>query len=111
MARRAPKGAGHLGADGYRVIRSTGHPNAMRDGRMAEHVRVMSEVLGRPLAEHESVHHKNGVRWDNRPSNLELWASMGQPSGQRVDDLVSHAISILEEYAPMLLVQVSRKTG
>lgn len=38
-----------------------------------EHRAVMERVLERPLRKRESVHHKNGIRHDNRERNLELW--------------------------------------
>ncbi len=73
------------------------HPNATKGGRLLEHVKVMSDILGRGLLPNENVHHKNGVRNDNRPENLELWIT-GQPSGQRVEDVVTWAKEILERY-------------
>jgi hypothetical protein len=57
----------------------------------------MSQTLGRALRPGESVHHKNGIRLDNRPANLELWL-VGQPAGQRVSDLIEWARWLLEQY-------------
>jgi len=62
----------------------------------------MEEVLGRPLRTGETVHHKNGVRDDNRPENLELW-STAQPYGQRVADKILYAKEILSLYEPEAL--------
>jgi hypothetical protein len=58
----------------------------------------MEEKLGRRLLLDESVHHRNGVRDDNRPENLELWVRP-QPSGIRVEDAVAWAREILDRYS------------
>ena len=37
-----------------------------------QHRFVMEGILGRPLTADEDVHHRNGIKHDNRPVNLEL---------------------------------------
>jgi hypothetical protein len=96
--RKRKAGEGTIDAQGYKTITKRGHPNQMDGkGRIREHIFVMSEFLGRPLTKAESVHHKNGVRSDNRIENLELWAR-GQPSGSRVEDKIKWALEFLSEY-------------
>lgn len=69
--------------DGY--IRLT-----MPDGRrVLAHVLAMEKIVGRRLVDGENVHHKNGIKSDNDPGNLELWLVV-QPTGQRVSDLMEY---------------------
>jgi hypothetical protein len=102
---RRPPGEGHVSKHGYVLITV--------DGRtVLEHRHLMEKLLGRPLARHESVHHVNGDRSDNRTAgplvngrsgNLELWSSY-QPPGQRIADKLAFARDIFERYAPDIAV-------
>lgn len=89
--------------NGYAFIKMPQHPRAHpTSGRVREHIVVMEKILGRSLLPGEEVHHKNGIRSDNRPSNLELWVR-SQPAGARAKDLVKWAEEILERYKCMTL--------
>jgi hypothetical protein len=57
----------------------------------------MEQILGRYLHRTETVHHRNGVKDDNRPGNLELWVRP-QPTGIRASDAIEWAIELLERY-------------
>ena len=68
----------------------------------AQHRYVMEQHLKRPLLAHETVHHKNGQRGDNRLENLELWSTT-QPAGQRVEDKIAWMKAFLEQYGYLVI--------
>ena len=80
----------YLDQHGYVIVFVNGR-------RVPEHRYVMETMLGRPLTSTETVHHRNGVRRDNRPDNLEVWLK-GQPAGQRLEDRIDAAILLLEQH-------------
>jgi hypothetical protein len=80
---------GHISTSGYRII-------AVNNRNTPEHRAVMEKLIGRPLLRCETVHHINGDKLDNRPENLELWASR-HSKGQRVEDLVDFVVNTYPE--------------
>lgn len=89
---RGANGTGWRGLnhDGYVVLK-------LRGTAVLEHRKVMEDQLGRKLYPFENVHHKNGIKADNDPGNLEVWVKV-QPCGQRLEDLVTLAAFITRHY-------------
>ena len=105
---KAPNGAGHTDANGYRIIQHKGR-------KRLEHSVKMEELLERELDGEENVHHRNGNRADNRTDgplrlvngklqsgNLELWSTK-QPAGQEIGPKLEWAEELQEEYEEYLL--------
>lgn len=97
-AKRADHGKRRKVSDeGYVVISGSRYPGGPANGGVLEHRAIMEACLGRPLLKEERVHHINGIKDDNRPSNLELW-TVSHPSGQRVVDILHWAKLFIARY-------------
>jgi HNH endonuclease len=89
---------GHQSANANGTIDKAGYRRIRVDGAYVyEQRHVMEAAVGHPIPPESTVHHKNGDKLDNRPDNLELWASR-HPKGQRVLDLLEYARWILDTF-------------
>jgi len=68
---------GRINEKGYIYIYSPEHPNSNYKNYVQEHRLIMEKHLGRYLYPWEIIHHKNGIKNDNKIENLELL-----PNGQ-----------------------------
>lgn len=84
-------GLGSVNGHGYNVIKNGKHRNKL------EHRVVYEEYYGVKLTNTQNIHHKNGIKTDNRIGNLELWDS-SQPLGQRVEDKIEYYHNLIMQY-------------
>ena len=97
LLKQRPRGSGSIDKHGYKIVVCPEWLGYRKNYRIPEHRLVMSEHLGRRLLPDETVHHKNGIRTDNRLENLELWSS-SHPAGQKVEDKLLWAHEIIDLY-------------
>lgn len=66
------RGGRRVASNGYIELLMPTHPRARANGYVYEHIVVAGQSVGRTLREDEVVHHKNGIKHDNRPENLAV---------------------------------------
>lgn len=113
---KSPDGTVAYTTRGYRVI------SRVNGSSSYEHRVIAQQLLGRPLEKGENVHHRNGVRDDNRTDgplridptsgrlrsgNLEIWTDP-QPSGADVGPVLIWAVEKLTQYGQYDLDTVRR---
>ena len=96
------KGSRHRDKNGYILVRLYPEdfffPMAGYGGRIREHRLIMAKHLGRCLHPWEIVHHKNGVKDDNRLENLQLVTD----DRHRQITLLENRIKFLEDRVVLL---------
>ncbi len=104
FAKAKPEGFTKLDKSGYVRIKATGHHRADQAGWTWQHVLVAEEKYGIKITRAFTVHHKNGVRSDNRPENLELRVGLHGKHADVVDGILinpefrARAAEVLAEY-------------
>lgn len=72
------KGGKTKDGKGYVLTYHPNHPFRDKQNYVREHRLVMEKMIDRYLTPEEISHHKNGIRDDNRPENLRLFATGGK---------------------------------
>lgn len=86
----------YIQSGGYKRIRIQKNTGQKYEW-VLEHRHIMEIKIGRALYAGENVHHIDGNKLNNAPDNLELWL-IGQPQGQRVEDIIKWAKEIIVRY-------------
>jgi len=77
---------------GYIYITDKTHPRAQKSGYIFEHIVIWERTHNRILPKGWVIHHLNGIKDDNRPSNLKAMKrgehnNLGEPYKKRIREL------------------------
>jgi len=99
---RTPKDGPIYDGAGYVLVRPPAdYTGPTRQGRVLEHRLVVAQKLGRPLQPHEVVHHIDGNRRNNDPSNLTLLTQRDHPPAhEHTEETVMEALAALRHNDP-----------
>lgn len=112
---RPPKRNKTVDGAGYVLVHMPSHPYCNTGGYVREHRLVIEKNIGRVLLPEEDVHHKNGVKNDNRIENLELISSRGEhvrlhnladSTSQRLRKLTTEELQKLYDTASSVKISV-----
>lgn len=82
--------------DGYVMIFVPTNARANTKGYVPEHILVMEQKIGRHLSPDEEVHHKDGIRSNNKSDNLELFSSHNEHIKMHANMNISRCILIID---------------
>ena len=73
IKRERTKSGTRMWKNSYSFIKCPNHPNSInKNGWVREHVKVMSDFLGRPIKNKEIIHHIDFDKYNNNINNLYL---------------------------------------
>ena len=67
-----------ISSHGYVLVHNKTHPRSFGSGYVYEHILVAEKMLGRFLKKQEIVHHKDGDKKNNKPSNLVVCKNIAE---------------------------------
>lgn len=83
------------------------HARKSRKNYVPEHILVAETSVGRKLTENETVHHKNGIKNDNRPENLQVLSPRNHRCLEHAHEAFSKLL-IFGDLAPHLREELYR---